>query len=151
MGEHMGKGTKIAVRDKQGRFVAGHGSISPGRPSRAKETRYLQIMHDVVDDETWAKICARAAQDAIDGSHPARRWLGDYMVGPPIKQSQVTVSNTLSLTGPALDRRVKQIMAVFAAVLVTEDDTEENTEQIGQSSMIDDRNVIDGEIVKNDE
>jgi hypothetical protein len=42
-------------------------------------------------------------------------------------------------------------MAVFAAVLVTEDDTEENTEQIGQSSMIDDRNVIDGEIVKNDE
>ena len=137
----------LIERDSKGLWVKGQSGNPKGRSTRTKETRYLQIMHDVVNDETWAKICARAAKDALDGSHPARKWLGDYMVGPPIKQSELVVSGDVSLSGPSLDRRVKQIMAVFAAVLVAPEGERMDEDPIAIDSGTD-SDIIDGVIIE---
>ena len=139
--------TDVAIRDKKGRFVAGHGSISPGRPTRARETRYLQALTDTVTMDDWILIVRRAIEDAQNGSHPARRWVADYLVGPPIKQSELTVSGDVSLTGPSLDRRMRLIMATLVAAMVNSED-----EQLSALvASLDTSNVIDGEIVGQNE
>ena len=137
----------IIKREKGGLWAKGQSGNPGGRPKRPDRERYARIMRETCTDEKWAQICARAVQDAIDGSHPARNWLGDYMVGPPIKQSELVVSGDVSLSGPSLDRRVKQIMAVFAAVLVAPEGERMDEDPIAIDSGTD-SDIIDGVIIE---
>jgi len=135
---------KQVTKRHSGMWVKGQSGNPAGRPSRAKETRYLKIMHEVVSDDVWMQICERAAKDAIDGSHPARRWLADYTVGPPIKQTDITVKGDTSLVGAALDKRLALMASMLMAVI-------ENRDQIADKAESADLDVIDGVIMEKDE
>jgi hypothetical protein len=47
------------------------------------ESDYLKTLADTVPPDRWAAIVARAVEQALAGDHTARRWLGDYLAGPP--------------------------------------------------------------------
>jgi hypothetical protein len=38
---------------------------------------------DAVSIEDWVKIVLKARDQAIRGDHLARKWLSDYLLGPP--------------------------------------------------------------------
>lgn len=69
-------------RDEKGRFIKGGGG-GPGRPRRATEGRYMDVLMGEVTSEYWAAITRRAIGDAMKGVPEARRWLSDYVLGKP--------------------------------------------------------------------
>ena len=76
-------------REANGRFAKGNGG-GPGRPKQERERRYLEVTVDCVPFAQWERIVKRAAKDAEAGDAVARRWLGDYLLGPPQKRVDVT-------------------------------------------------------------
>ena len=74
-------------RDDHGRFANGN-SGGPGRPRRSIERDYLRSLADVVASETWKKIVARAVEDAINGDHKSRIWLGRHVLPVPNAQER---------------------------------------------------------------
>lgn len=72
----------MVVRDSNGRFGKGHQG-GPGRPKREKEAQYLQMLTDTVTPEKWQAIVNKAYEQAAEGDQAARRWLSDYLLGPP--------------------------------------------------------------------
>jgi hypothetical protein len=55
----------------------------PGRPRRAIEADYLRSISDPIPPEEWKAIVSKAREQALAGDHTARRWLADYLLGPP--------------------------------------------------------------------
>ena len=53
-----------------------------GRPTRAMERRYLDILITACTEEDWAEISEQAVVDAKDGDMHARKWLSDRIMGP---------------------------------------------------------------------
>ncbi len=53
-----------------------------GRPPRALERRYLDILIGACTEEDWEEITITAVEDAIDGDMHARKWLSDRIMGP---------------------------------------------------------------------
>ncbi len=94
--------TKIeAERDEKGRFVKGHTGMG-GRPPRAREERYYEILMSSVSFEDWRKIVQRAAEQAKRGDGAARKWLSDYLVGQP--EQDTNVNGALEITVRYIDR-----------------------------------------------
>lgn len=52
-------------RDNRGRFVLGNPG-GPGRPSRAVERDYLQVLVDVVTLEKWRLVCENRLVQALE-------------------------------------------------------------------------------------
>ncbi len=77
------------VRDSQGKFVKGNGG-GPGRPKKAKEERYYEILVSTVTFADWQAIIKRAVSDAKKGDTSARKWLADYLIGPPVERKEIT-------------------------------------------------------------
>ncbi len=77
------------VRDKNGRFAKGNGG-GPGRPSRDREIEYHKILIMVCTPARWEKICKQAVNDAENGDKDARKWIADYLIGPPVQKQEVT-------------------------------------------------------------
>jgi hypothetical protein len=83
IGSKTAKSMKTKGRDKQsGRFLKGNGG-GPGRPAIAKEQAYTQSLAETCSIDDWRAICSRAVEDAKNGDHRAREWLGKYLVGEP--------------------------------------------------------------------
>ena len=78
----------MAERNNRGQFVAGHTGMG-GRPSRAQELAYLEIMCEVVKLGDWKSIVGRAKKDALsDAAHEretGRRFLAEYLIGKPAR------------------------------------------------------------------
>lgn len=93
------------VRDAKGRFVKGHEPITPGRPKKSREERYLDILVSTVTEEDWEEIILRAVVDAKRGDATARKWLADYMIGPPVEKKEITGKDggTIKVTLKGLD------------------------------------------------
>lgn len=77
------------TRDENGRFVKGNGG-GPGRPKKVREEQYHAILVSVVTPEDWKAICCKAVQDAKRGDTAARKFLADYLIGPPVEKKEVT-------------------------------------------------------------
>lgn len=77
------------TRDEHGRFAKGNGG-GPGRPTKEHERRYYEITLETVTPEDWRTIVAKAVSDAKRGDAVARKWLGDYVIGPPEQRVDVT-------------------------------------------------------------
>lgn len=62
----------------------------PGRqgrkPHRLKHAAYLKTMRDVATLDEWQAIVKRAVTQAKQGNHQARKWLSDYLLGPPVQR-----------------------------------------------------------------
>ncbi len=76
------------VRDKNGRFVKGHEPMG-GRPKREREVEYYRILSTRVTIDDWHAIIDRAIRDAKSGDAVARRWLADYLIGPPVERKEI--------------------------------------------------------------
>jgi hypothetical protein len=79
----------MIARDDNGKFIKGNGG-GPGRPKRDKESAYLEIMRAIVTDKKWRSIVQKAADKAEHGDAIARKWLADYLIGPPKQDIDVT-------------------------------------------------------------
>ena len=80
----------MTERDENGRFVAGKSGNPNGRPPKEREERYLEITQNAVTFEVWKKIVTKAADQALRGDTQARKWLSDYLLGPPIQKQEIT-------------------------------------------------------------
>jgi hypothetical protein len=79
----------MTERDENGKFKQGN-SGGPGRPKKEREERYLEITLTTVTFEKWSKIVAKACEQALRGDAVARKWLSDYLVGPPVQRQEHT-------------------------------------------------------------
>lgn len=135
---------QVAKRKRHsGMWQPGQSGNPGGRPKRPDRERYAKIMREVLTDDKWAEICNRAVKDAIDGSHPARRWLADYSIGPPIKQSELTVTGDTSLVGVALDKRLA-LMASMLMAVIEKQNTEQERIESAETMDIVDGTILDG-------
>jgi len=86
----------MATRDQRGRFVKGN-SGGPGRPTRRAEEEYLVALTDAVTLADWKKIVIKAVEDAKEGDHQARQWIGRYLIGDAQPDEVVIVEETEQL------------------------------------------------------
>jgi len=85
------------VRDAKGKFIKGVSGNPHGRPSKAKEERYYEILISTVTKESWKAIIERAVYDAKRGDTSARKWLADYIIGPPVERKEITGADSQPL------------------------------------------------------
>jgi hypothetical protein len=78
------------VRDKKGRFVKGVSGNPRGRLPKSREQRYLDILVATVTEQDWQQIITRAIADAKKGDTAARKWLADYIIGPPVERKEIS-------------------------------------------------------------
>lgn len=81
-------------RDENGRFVKGHAPSNNGkggRPKRSTEEKYLAALSRRVKMEDWNKIIDTAVSRAKAGDSVARKWLSDYLLGPPTQRVDLDV------------------------------------------------------------
>lgn len=86
----------MAQRDENGRFIKGS-SGGPGRPPKKREERFLEITLSAVTYKDWEEIVKKALKQAKTGDATARKWLSDYLIGPPtqrIEQQNQNVNMT---------------------------------------------------------
>lgn len=79
----------MAERDENGRFVKGY-SGGPGRPKKEREIRFYEVTLSAVSLDTWKEIVRKASDQARRGDAQARKWLGDYLVGPAIQRIEAS-------------------------------------------------------------
>lgn len=84
-------------RTEKGTFAKGHKGMG-GRPPKEREDKYYEITLNTVTYEQWRKIVKRAATLAENGDPVARKWLADYLQGPPVQKTDIT-SNGESIKG----------------------------------------------------
>jgi len=74
----------MAERDDKGRWLPGGESPNPqGRPSKAQEERYWQILRNKLTDDAWGQIVDMSIEQAMSGDRYARKFLADYNIGTP--------------------------------------------------------------------
>lgn len=82
-------GDDMVKQDEHGRFVKGH-TGGPGRPKRKTEEAYFDAFRKYVKPEDWKAIIEKAITDAKDGDTAARKFLADYLIGPPIERKEIS-------------------------------------------------------------
>jgi len=70
--------------------MARPGTIKPGevrnpkgRPKKEREVRFLEVTLSAVTFSEWEKVVEKALEQAKRGDSQARKWLSDYLIGPP--------------------------------------------------------------------
>ena len=86
------------TRDKNGRFVKGCKSISPGRPKQKREDRFMAITQSACTFADWRKIVKKAVEQAVEGNTAARKWLSDYLLGPPPQRIEYSAPEGITVT-----------------------------------------------------
>jgi hypothetical protein len=76
-------------RDDRGRFKKGVSGNPNGRPKKSREQRYMSITMTACTFSDWKAIVKRAVEDAKRGDSNARKFLADYLVGPPVQKHAV--------------------------------------------------------------
>ena len=79
----------MAQRDENGKFIKG-GKGGPGRPPKQREERFYEITLSTVTYAKWEKVVSKALDQAIHGDTSARKWLSDYLIGPPTQKTEIT-------------------------------------------------------------
>jgi hypothetical protein len=76
-------------RDENGKFVKGNGG-GPGRPPKKKEERFMEVSISAVSLKDWRDIIKKAVEQAKRGDTQARKFLAEYLIGPPQQRLDVT-------------------------------------------------------------
>ncbi len=69
-----------------------------GRPTKEREEKYLDVTLTAVTFEDWKKIVHKARDQALKGDAVARKWLSDYLIGPPVQRQEHTGKDGETLT-----------------------------------------------------
>jgi hypothetical protein len=79
-----------AARKANGQFKKGKSGNPKGRPKKAREDRYFEITMTKCTFKEWGAIVQKAVDQAQRGDATARKWLSDYLIGPPQQRLDVT-------------------------------------------------------------
>jgi len=79
----------IPGRDENGRFVKGQSGNPNGRPAKKREERFMEITLSAVTYTDWREIIKKAIAQARRGDNQARKFLADYLLGPPPQKHEV--------------------------------------------------------------
>jgi hypothetical protein len=71
-------------------FKPGQSGNPKGRAKRSNEEALLAAMRVAVTKADWVDITMKAVADAKQGNGFARKWLSDYLLGPPIQRTEIT-------------------------------------------------------------
>jgi len=85
----------LLERDSKGRFVKGHKGNPTGRAPKAREERYYEITLSAVTFADWEEIIRKAADQAKRGDYQARKFLAEYLVGPPVQRTEMLGDNAM--------------------------------------------------------
>ena len=77
----------MPARDENGKFKKGNGG-GPGRPPKKREDKYLHIAMNTCTYVDWQRIITKAVEQAKKGDSVARKWLADYLIGPPVQKNE---------------------------------------------------------------
>lgn len=80
----------MVTRGEKGQLQKGSVLNPKGRPKRSREERYLKMLTTSVSDDDWQAIIDRAVSDAKRGDATARKWLTDYLIGPPVERKEIS-------------------------------------------------------------
>lgn len=83
---------------RTGRFINGHTNISPGRPSRPTEAKYLEHMTKAVSLDEWEAATKKMLDLAKAGDVAAFKVLVPYFAGLPIQRLQLSTSDADKLS-----------------------------------------------------
>ena len=79
----------MVTRDENGKFAKGNEG-GPGRPKKEREQRFYEITLATVTFSDWQDIVNKAIKQAKTGDAVARKWLSDYLMGPPVQRNEIT-------------------------------------------------------------
>jgi hypothetical protein len=82
----------MAERDENGKFAKGNPG-GPGRPKKEREERFTEITLSAVTFKDWEEIIKKAVTQAKRGDAQARKFLADYLIGPPVQRNEHTGAN----------------------------------------------------------
>jgi hypothetical protein len=82
-------GKPMAERDENGKFAKGNPG-GPGRPKKEREERFTEITLSAVTFKDWEEIIKKAVTQAKRGDSQARKFLADYLLGPPVQRAELT-------------------------------------------------------------
>ena len=80
-------------RKANGQFASGISGNPKGRPPKEREERYYKITTTAVTFGDWRAIIKTAVAQAKEGDATARKFLADYIIGPPAQHHDITTSN----------------------------------------------------------
>lgn len=80
----------MTSRDENGRFKKGTSGNPHGRPKKKRELEFYRITLAACSYKDWRAIVKVALAQALAGDHQARKWLSDYLMGPPVQRQEVT-------------------------------------------------------------
>lgn len=83
----------MVARNDNGQFVKGESGNPKGRPPKEREQRFYEITLDAVTFDDWKAIVKKAVEQAKKGDSTARKFLADYLIGPPVQRNELTGAN----------------------------------------------------------
>lgn len=78
------------MSENSGQFKKGQSGNPSGRPPKEREIRYMEITQSACTFKDWRLIVKKAVEQAKRGDTQARKWLADYLVGPPVQKQEVS-------------------------------------------------------------
>jgi len=104
--------------------------LKPGAGVEELRNSSLARLHDLnllVTSEEWAAVVRKAVDQAVSGEWRARKWLSDYLVGPPIQrlEADVEITDRKSLTDEARAQAVSALLELAGKRQVVVDVTPE--------------------------
>ena len=84
------------TRDEKGRFPKGVSGNPKGRAPKERELEYSTALASCVSLADWKEIIGKAVTDAKRGDSVARKFLADYLIGPPTEKREI--SGDLAIT-----------------------------------------------------
>jgi len=105
-------------RDGKGRFTKG-GTPGPGRPKRAVEVAFHDILVESVTEDLWRGIVRVAIKDALKGDKFAREFIANYTIGkaPQILELRAADATLLADLLKRFEARGMSASDVFAAMI----------------------------------
>ena len=77
------------TRNEKGQFIKGNGG-GPGRPKKEREERFYEITLEACTYDDWRAIVKKAVDQAKKGDQAARKFLADYLIGPPVQKQEIS-------------------------------------------------------------
>lgn len=101
-----------------GALIAGGSGLEIEGGRKALRDAALGRLHDLhvlVTSPKWASIILKAVDQAVEGDWRARKWLGDYLMGPPVQRVEAEVEVRTKQTYSD-EMRASAIEALLASV-----------------------------------
>lgn len=88
----------MTERDENGRFVKGQSGNPNGRPPKERSEKYYLITMTACTYKDWEAIVKKAVEQSKRGNPTARKWLSDYLIGPPTQRLEHTGADGGAIT-----------------------------------------------------